>query len=86
MQSVQHDQLNEGGETYIYLDGSWVTKGGYCVATAYAHTLTMMFFQRNGRAPAMPKVAKPPPQRRTTKAAKAKATALRAAIARAQTG
>jgi len=85
-QSVQLDQLTEGGVSYIYQeDGTWITATGYCVSTTQAHTLTMKFYQRHGRPPATPKAETAAPRKRpTTKAAKAKAAALRAAIAKAQ--
>ncbi len=81
MDNTQQDQLTDGDEDYVYRDGNWTTKAGYCVNTARAHVLTLKFYARHGRAPTTPKPT--PTPRTTAKAAKAKTAAVRAAVAKA---
>jgi hypothetical protein len=81
MPNAQPDQLSDSGEDYIYRDGIWTTKAGYCVNTADAHKLTLKFYARHGRPPFTPKPV--PKVRVTAKAARAKTAAVRAAVAKA---
>ena len=83
MHEIQSDQMTDGDEDYIYRDGNWTTKAGYCVNTARAHALTLKFYARHGRPPTAPQKPTPAARRASTKAAKVKTAAVRAAVAKA---
>jgi hypothetical protein len=74
------DQLTVDSKDYIYRDGNWTTPSGYTVPTAHGQQLTMTFFERFGRTPAMPEVAAPKP---APKAARARAVAAKPAAPKA---
>jgi hypothetical protein len=77
------DQLVDDGERYVYQDGVWTNEAGMRVSLVRSQRMTMKFYEQHGRAPHTEPKAVPQP-RPGTKAAKAKAATLRAAIAKAQ--
>ena len=81
MPLVDPDELTDDGLHYMYRDGSWTTPTGYRVSTAHNQSLTMKFYERNGRPPTQPLLAT---AKSVTKAGTARTAALRAAVERAR--
>lgn len=76
------DQLLENGQPYYYRGGSWTDRAGMCVSIVRSQQMTMRFYAQHGRAPLLEPPPTPKP-RPGSKAALAKASALRSAIAKA---
>ena len=75
------DEFTEGDQQYYYRDGRWSDEVGMCVSITRSQKMTMKFFEKNGRMPAVQ--PKPKARRANSRAAKAKADALRKAIDKA---